>query len=58
MYKHIIKSMEHVDLLAVTPLVLFFTVFVMVFLVWMTRSKNEMSELANIPLEDGAIHEK
>lgn len=40
--------------MAVTPLVLFFTVFVMVFLVWMTRSKSEMSQLANIPLEDGA----
>jgi ABC-type uncharacterized transport system permease subunit len=54
MYKYIIKTMENVDWMGVTPLVIFFTIFIMVILVWMTRSKTEIAELAKIPLEDGA----
>ncbi len=54
MGKYIIKTMGNIDWMAITPLILFFTVFIMVFVVWMFRSKQEIAELASIPLEDGS----
>ncbi len=54
MGKYIIKTMDNIDWMAVTPLLMFFTVFLMVFGVWMFRSKTEIAQLASIPLEDGS----
>lgn len=54
MGKYIIKTMSNIDWMAITPLILFFTVFIMVFVVWMFRSKQEIAALASIPLEDGS----
>jgi hypothetical protein len=53
MGKYIIKTMENVDWMALIPLVLFVSVFIIVSIMWFRRSKQEMAELANIPLEDG-----
>lgn len=54
MGKYIIKTMGNIDWMAITPLIMFFTVFLMVFVVWMFRSKKEIAQLASIPFEDGS----
>jgi cbb3-type cytochrome oxidase subunit 3 len=54
MGKYIIKTMGNIDWMAITPLIMFFTVFLMVFVVWMFRSKQEIAQLASIPFEDGS----
>jgi hypothetical protein len=55
MGKYIIKTMGDVDWMALVPLVLFVSVFVVVSIIWFRRSKTEMAKLANIPLEDGTV---
>jgi preprotein translocase subunit YajC len=53
MGKYIIKTMGNVDWMGLLPLVLFVSVFVLVSIMWFRRSKQEMAEMANIPLQDG-----
>ena len=53
MYKHIIKTMGDVDWMALIPLVLFISVFSLTTLIWVWRSKQDVAEMANLPLEDG-----
>ena len=57
MFKHIIKSMNHVDVMAVLPLVLFVMVFVGTVLVWFNKNPKTVEDMANIPLEDGTRKE-
>jgi hypothetical protein len=53
MYKHIIKSMENVDTMAVLPLVLFVVVFVGTAIQWLLKSKKVVDYMAQLPLDDG-----
>jgi hypothetical protein len=55
MFKYIIKSMENVDVMAVLPLVLFVLVFVGTAIQWLSKSKNEVNRMADLPLNDGTL---
>ncbi len=53
MFKYIFRTQEGRDILAVIPLVLFFTVFIGA-LIWLfIINKKQVEQMANLPLEDG-----
>jgi len=52
MYKYIIDKAGEMELFAIIPLVLFFTVFLF-FTVWiMSKNKAYIDKMSNLPLED------
>ncbi|MEZ4981095.1 MAG: hypothetical protein R2769_05810 [Saprospiraceae bacterium] len=52
MYKYIIERAGEMDLFAIGPLVLFFTVF-MAFTIWiLTKKRCYIDKMSNLPLED------
>jgi Na+/H+-dicarboxylate symporter len=57
MYKYIIKTMGNVDWMAVVPMLLFIAVFVGTALVWFRKNQKEVDVMANIPLDDGSLHD-
>jgi hypothetical protein len=57
MYKYIIKTMGNVDWMAVVPMLLFIAVFVGTALVWFWKEQKEVNKMANLPLDDGSLHD-
>jgi len=52
MYKYILESVENLNWLAVVSLVLFFSIFVVSTIWIMTRKKDFIDKMSNMPLED------
>jgi cytochrome c oxidase cbb3-type subunit IV len=52
MYKYILESVENLNWLAVVSLVLFFSIFVVSTIWIMTKKKDFIDRMSNMPLED------
>ncbi len=52
MYKHILKNQEAIQTWANVPLILFFSVFVVVTILFFIKNKKHVEHMANMPLED------
>ncbi|MFQ5448510.1 MAG: hypothetical protein ACE5FF_16410 [Saprospiraceae bacterium] len=52
MYKYILESVEKMNWLAVACLVLFFSIFILSTVWIMTRKKDFIDRMSNMPLED------
>jgi hypothetical protein len=52
MYKYILQSVENINWLAVTTLVLFFSIFVVTTISIITRKKDYIDKMSRLPLDD------
>lgn len=52
MYKYILQSIEGINWLAIMPLLLFFTFFLIVCIQAIRKKKSYVHKMAQLPLED------
>lgn len=52
MFRNILSSAEGINIYALVVLVLFFTIFIMIFLRAVTAKKGFIEKMSNLPLED------
>lgn len=52
MYKEVLRHISGIEIFPVISLIIFFSFFVITTIIWMRKSKKEIEELANIPLDD------
>lgn len=55
MYKEVLRHIAGIEIFPIISLIIFFSFFVITTIIWMKKSKKEIEELANIPLDDADI---
>jgi hypothetical protein len=58
MYKHLLKSIEGIQLWAIAPLLIFVTVFVLVIVSQLLTAREKSREIAALPLSDGTLSDE
>ncbi len=58
MYKHLLKSIEGIQLWAVIPLVIFVSVFLFVIVSQFLTAREKSKEIAALPLSDGTLSDE
>ena len=52
MYKYILQSIENINWLAIGPLIIFFTFFLLITIRAMRHSRQYVEKMENLPLEE------
>jgi hypothetical protein len=52
MYKYLLQSVEHINWLAIIPLLIFFIFFVTVTVITVRKKKSYIDRMGNLPLEE------
>lgn len=55
MFKHLLKSIEGIQIWAIIPLIIFVSVFLFVIVSQLLTAREQSREIAAIPLTDGTI---
>jgi|JI9StandDraft_2_1071091.scaffolds.fasta_scaffold957177_2 hypothetical protein len=55
MFKHLLKSIEGIQIWAIIPLIIFVSVFLFVIVSQLLTAREKSKEIAAIPLSDGTI---
>jgi cbb3-type cytochrome oxidase subunit 3 len=58
MFKYLLQSAGNIEWMAIMPLLLFIVLFLAVVGIALTRSKGEISHMANLPLENDTAEER